>query len=279
MNLHKGARKQLIRELSFTVVSASWATVDWYWPKEQNWCMWAIFTVLEKKEKEQKKHWWGMHIRLLLNCIFRNLGHQNPEHGMIFRNTTANVSTHAWNQSGQRFFRKITGQSYSVCLCYWIGASGGTVCKPTVHQLNDFTTVYSAGVTSLACDDKGHISWYSFLNVWKHLLFTGDGMAGVKLVNSATLCCSRDLFLQTVLWFWCSVWLAASWVWSSPWGTLEKQFLFHVFRIHTKNFPWQICIFASFAHMQCIQKWLQQIPVQKLWLLLAKIKKAMFVLV
>ena len=34
--IRKKAHKQLIRELSATVVSAPWATVDWSWPKEWN---------------------------------------------------------------------------------------------------------------------------------------------------------------------------------------------------------------------------------------------------
>ena len=33
------------------------------------------------------------------NCIFRNQNHQNLEHGIIFWNTSANVSPYLWNNS------------------------------------------------------------------------------------------------------------------------------------------------------------------------------------
>ena len=37
----KWAHPQLIREHLATVISACWATVDWFWPKMWNWCVWA----------------------------------------------------------------------------------------------------------------------------------------------------------------------------------------------------------------------------------------------
>ena len=39
------------------------------------------------------------HTCLLQNCVLRNKNHQNPEHSIIFRSTSANVSPHLWNTS------------------------------------------------------------------------------------------------------------------------------------------------------------------------------------
>ena len=52
----KQAHMQLVKEHSATVVPARWATVDWSWPKEWNYCAWANLH-LKKKEKKCR---WGM---------------------------------------------------------------------------------------------------------------------------------------------------------------------------------------------------------------------------
>ena len=49
------AHVQLVRESSATVISAHWATVDWSWPKEWNWCM---LPYLHFNNNE--KRWWRM---------------------------------------------------------------------------------------------------------------------------------------------------------------------------------------------------------------------------
>ena len=50
--IRKGAHTQLIREHSVTVISAHLATVDWFWPKEWNYCVQAN---LPPKKKYLKK--------------------------------------------------------------------------------------------------------------------------------------------------------------------------------------------------------------------------------
>ena len=44
---------RVLRECSVTVISACWATVDWYWPKEWNKC--AQANLHFKKKKKRKK--------------------------------------------------------------------------------------------------------------------------------------------------------------------------------------------------------------------------------
>ena len=60
-------------------------------------------------------------------------------------------------------------------------------------------------------------------------------------------------------------------------GKLRRNlYLLHAFCAHAKHFQEQICVFPSSVHVQHIQKWLQQVPAQKLQLLSGKIRKAMF---
>ena len=41
---------------------------------------------------------------------------------------------------------------------------------------------------------KSNFSWDAFLNVWKRLLFTGDGFAGVQSIDSGMLSLKRETF-------------------------------------------------------------------------------------
>ena len=77
---------------------------------------------------------------------------------------------------------------------------------------------------------KGHFSWCTFLNVWKCLLFAGDGFAGAWLIDLAMLSIIHKTFLQMAPWF-LSIRLAA----------LLKFW---------RNFFW----FKSFAHVQSTSK-------------------------
>ena len=43
---------------------------------------------------------------------------------------------------------------------------------------------------------KGHFSWIAFLNVWKRLLFAGDGFAGAQSIDLAMLSLNHKTFLQ-----------------------------------------------------------------------------------
>ena len=56
-----------------------------------------------------------------------------------------------------------------------------------------------ASVTFLVNGDervKDQFSWDAFLNVWKWLLFTGDGFAGARSVDLAMLSLAHETFLQ-----------------------------------------------------------------------------------
>ena len=77
---------------------------------------------------------------------------------------------------------------------------------------------------SLSMVTKGHFSWYAFLNVWKHLLFAGDGFAGARSTDSAMLSLEQETFLQMALWFQRSIRLAASHPRCSLRETSEKLF-------------------------------------------------------
>ena len=112
-----------------------------------------------------------------------------------------------------------------------------TVCRShsTVHQFNHFTTLlWTSEFTQVSPFSsmvaKGHFSWCTFLNVWKCLLFAGDGFAGAWLIDLAMLSIIHKTFLQMAPWF-LSIRLAA----------LLKFW---------RNFFW----FKSFAHVQSTSK-------------------------
>ena len=50
------AHMQLVREHSVTVIYVHWATVDWSWPKEWNWCAQANLH-FKKKKKSTGREW------------------------------------------------------------------------------------------------------------------------------------------------------------------------------------------------------------------------------
>ena len=83
-----------------------------------------------------------------------------------------------------RFYRKIKEQ-YTMHLPYRFRAAENAVCRSrsTVRQSNHFTKLLRTSESTQASPSsstvtKGHFSWYAFLNVWKRLLFAGDGFAG-----------------------------------------------------------------------------------------------------
>ena len=70
-----------------------------------------------------------------------------------------------------------------------------------VRQSNHFTTALGTLEVMqvspfLSMVTEGHFSWDAFLNVWKHLLFTGDGFAGARSVDLAMLSLAHETFLQ-----------------------------------------------------------------------------------
>ena len=104
-----------------------------------------------------------------------------------------------------RFYGKIEGQ-YTVHLPDRFSAAENTVCRShsTVCHFNHFTTVLQTSEfmqvsPSSSMVIKGHFSWYAFLNVWKHLLFAADGLAGARSIDLSILSLELETFLQMVL--------------------------------------------------------------------------------
>ena len=155
------------------------------------------------------------HTCLSHNCIFRNKNHQNPEHSIIFRNTSANVSPHLWNKSNYQILWEnrraihcappiLIPRSWEHCLPIMLDC-------PPVQSFHNSTVNFTvhASVTFLVTTvTEGHSSWYAFLNVWKHLLFAGDGFAGARSIDSAMLSLTHKMFSQMASWFWSSMQLA-----------------------------------------------------------------------
>ena len=132
------------------------------------------------------------HTRLSQNHIFRNKNHHDLKHSIIFRNASANTSPHLWNKSGRQTLREDHREIYIVHLPYQFRAAENAICwsSLTVHQSNHFTTIlrtsdFTQVSLFLSMVTKGHFSWYAFLNLWKCLLFTGDGFAGALSIDSA----------------------------------------------------------------------------------------------
>ena len=103
-----------------------------------------------------------------------------------------------------RFDGKIEGQ-YAVHLPYRFRAAENAVCQSCsiVRRFNHFTTAlrtseFTQVSPSSSTVTKGHFSCYAFLNIWKRLLFTGDGFAGVQSTDSAMLSI-RNIFTNGTL--------------------------------------------------------------------------------
>ena len=139
--------------------------------------------------------------------------HQNPEHSIIIKNTSANISPHLWNKSGYQILQENHRAIYLTD-----SAQLRTLFWPIMHavrQSNHFTTALGTLEVMqvspfLSMVTEGHFSWDAFLNVWKHLLFTGDGFAGARSIDLAMLSLEHGTFLQMVPWLWQSIWLAVS---------------------------------------------------------------------
>ena len=199
----------------------------------------------------------GRHTGLPKNCVFRNRNHQNLEHGIIFWNTSANVSPHLWNKSGCQFLRENHRAIYlanSVQLRMLF-----LLITLAVNQSNHFTT--APGISEFTHVSpfsstvmKRQFSWSAFLNIWRHHLFAGDGFAGARSIDSTTFSFKHKTFLQMAPWFWRSIQLAALRMQCS---LRETLFLLRVFHTRTEHFREQICIFLSFMHAHRIQKRLQ----------------------
>ena len=123
---------------------------------------------------------WHRHTCLPQNCIFRNKNHQNPEHSIIFQNTSANVSPHLCNtysyqilQENQRAIHCAPPLSIR---CSWEHCLLITLNCPPVQSFHNNIANFRVHASVTFHMTKGHFSWYAFLNVWKHVLFTGDGL-------------------------------------------------------------------------------------------------------
>ena len=129
-------------------------------------------------------------------------------------------------------------------LPYRFRTAENAVCqsRSTVRQFNHFTTVlqtqeFTQVSPSSSTMTKGHFSWYSFLSVWKRLLFAGDGFAGAWSIGSAMLSLEHETFLQMALWFRRSIRLAVSWMQCSLQETSEKLFFASCFLSMRRAFP------------------------------------------
>ena len=166
-----------------------------------------------------------------------------------------------------RFYGKIKGQ-YIVCFPYQFNAAENAVCRScsTVRQSNHITTVlWTSEFTQVtpfsSMVRKGHFSWYAFLNVWKRLLFAGDGFAGAQSIDSAMLSLEHETFLQMALWSKRSIQLAASRMQCSLQETSEKLFLLRVFRAMRSTFQSKsACFYLSCMHDRIRNFW-EAIPI------------------
>ena len=196
------------------------------------------------------------HTCLTQNCIFRNENHQNLEHSIIFRNTSANVSPHQWNKSGYQILWENHRAIYTKHLPYPFRAAENTVCRSrsTVHQFNHFTTLLQTSeftrvslFSSTVATD--HFSRCTFFNGWKLLLFAWDGSAGVRSIDLALLSLIQEMFLHMAPWFQ-SLQLAAL-------RKLRRNFFCFMSFAHaqsTSESKSALCL--SFTHAQRIKEWL-----------------------
>ena len=149
------------------------------------------------------------------------------------------------------FYGKITGQSYIVHLPYWFCAPEKTVCWSclTVRQSNHFTTVLrtSESMQVLSFSSvviKGHFSWCAFFNIWKRLLFVGDGSASVWSIDSAML----SLIHETFFYKWHPESKDLFSLQLHECDVLLRKLLLHVFHARTEQFQKQICMLLCFVH-------------------------------
>ena len=153
------------------------------------------------------------HTCLPQNCIFRNKNHRNLEHGIIFRNTSANVAHIYEINPAARFYGK---NHRAIYLTDFMQAENAVFANHArrlpVQSFHNSTGNF-----------RGHISWDVSLNVWKRLLFTGDAFAGAWSIDTAILSLEHEILLQMVPWLRWSIWLADSQC--SLWETSEKLLL------------------------------------------------------
>ena len=104
---------------------------------------------------------------------------------------------------------------------------------PPVQSLQNSTANFRVSPFS-SMVKKGHFSWDAFFNIWKCLLFAGDGYAGKQSIDLAMISLKHETFLQMAPWFWRSIWLAAWQMQFSPQKTLEK-FRFASYLLHMRR--------------------------------------------
>ena len=202
-----------------------------------------------------QQHWCShYHTCLPQNCVFRNKNHQNPEHSIIFWNTSANVSPHLWKKIQLPDFM---GKSQGILhcappipiLCSWERCLPIMFDCPPVQSFHNTTANFRvhASVTFSSTVAKDHFSWCTFLNIWKHLLFAGDGFGGVRSKDSAMFSIVCETFSQMAPWFQ-STRLAAS-------LKLQRNLFCFVSFVHAQSTSEsKFALFLSFVHAQRVQK-------------------------
>ena len=119
-------------------------------------------------------------------------------------------------------------------LPYEFCAAENAICRThlTVRQFNHFTTLLrtsefmqvSPFLSTVAID---HFSRCTFLNIWKCLLFTGDGFAGARSIDLTTLSNVHETFSQMAPWFR-SIRLTAS-------QKLQRNFFCFMSSVHVQS--------------------------------------------
>ena len=141
--------------------------------------------------------------------------HQTLQHSIIFRNTSANVSPHLWNNSSYQISREnhrailhltpplLILYSRKWCLLIMLDFLPVQSFHNSSGNFKFQASLFSSTVM------KSHFSWRAIFDVWKHLLFTRDGFAGMRSIDSAMLSLAHETFIHMAPWFWRPIRLAA----------------------------------------------------------------------
>ena len=209
-----------------------------------------------------------MHICLPQICVFRNKYHQNPEHSIIFQNTSANVSPHNWNKSGyqilQENHRAIHCAPPLLILRSWERSLPITlISPPPVQSYHNSTANFQVHtrVTFFVNGDERPLFMVYFLKRLETSPFRWRPFCRCP-INRPCHAFPRAQNIFTNGTLIPKIYTACSFV--DEMFSSVKLFWLRVFRAHTEHFWEQISIFLSFAHVQRVQKWLWQVPAQKL---------------
>ena len=133
------------------------------------------------------------------------------ERSKIFRNTSANVSPHLWNKSSCQILWEnhrtiyLTNSAQLRMLFLLIRLD-----CPSVQSFHNSSGNFKFQASLFSSTVmKSHFSWRAIFDVWKHLLFTRDGFAGMRSIDSAMLSLAHETFIHMAPWFWRPIRLAA----------------------------------------------------------------------